>query len=294
MIPSMLLGVTMFLLTASPVFAQTIYGLSGDALVRFDARTPGVVTTIGTPNAFLSTLSFRPSDGLLYGYETRFGDGPDVIYTIDTSTAAVTPVASSEPGTGTAHVGMDFEPDSDRLRVTSDIGENRTVSVENNLTVVEADLRYAAGDRFGGQFPLLIDIAFAPATTTLFGIDYLRNTLVRIESASSGALTTVGALGVNTDFLTGFAITSGSDGTSTAYAALNPSFDPRTPSRLFTIDLVTGAATAIGAIGGESVYSIAVALPPASVAAPEPSTAALLFFGVGIGMTGLTRRRRSH
>lgn len=258
----------------APVYGQTIYGLSGDELIRFDAATPGTVTVIGTPNAFLSNISFRPSDGKLYGYETSF-TGTDSLYTIDLNTAAVTLVATSTPGTNTAHVGTAFDPNTDELRVITDIGENRGVTIESSDTAVGPDINYAAGDQFEGQFPLLIDIAHAPQGGPFYGIDYLRDTLVRLDPPSSGTLSTVGGLGIDTDFITGFDIFQNSDSV-VGYASLGGSFFPTIkPSILATINLETGAATPIGEIGAIGVYSLAIAPTVANASAPEPSALAL-------------------
>ncbi|MGQ0600060.1 MAG: DUF4394 domain-containing protein, partial [Anaerolineales bacterium] len=80
--------------------------------------------------------------------------------------------------------------------------------------------------------------------------------LVTQNPPNDGTLNTVGALGVNASELAGFDIQARS---GMAYAVLTaPS---ATVSRLYTINLATGAATLVGTIGGaEVVRGLAVAL----------------------------------
>jgi subtilisin-like proprotein convertase family protein len=94
-------------------------------------------------------------------------------------------------------------------------------------------------------------------TTTLFGIDSNTDSLVRIggldgvPSPNTGQLTTIGPLGVNATSFGGFDIVPG---TNQGYAVLRVAG----VSVLHRIDLVTGAATAIGPIGvGTTIDGIA-------------------------------------
>jgi hypothetical protein len=75
------------------------------------------------------------------------------------------------------------------------------------------------------------------ATTTLFGIDIGLNDLVT-QNPATGLLTTSGPLGVDPSDLTGFDILTTTAG-ETAFAALTVG----NQSGIYTIDLVTGAAT---------------------------------------------------
>jgi hypothetical protein len=85
-------------------------------------------------------------------------------------------------------------------------------------------------------------------------------------SPNTGTLLGVGPLGFNTSDLVGFDISRGS---AIAYASLTT---PGASSGLFTINLGTGAATLVGAIGGGTVLrDITV-----SQVVSEPGTLALL------------------
>jgi hypothetical protein len=93
----------------------------------------------------------------------------------------------------------------------------------------------------------------------LYGIDSSLGVVVTQNPPNDGVLNTVGPLGMRITDLVGFDIEPGTD---VAYAAL------RTPggavSGLYTIDLRTGAASPVGAIGGgELIRGLAVMIQPA-------------------------------
>src|SRR5262249_48018831 len=109
--------------------------------------------------------------------------------------------------------------------------------------------------------------------TTLFGIDRSGNTLVRqggvdgTPRPNGGVLTTVGPLGVTLRNMVtddgGFDIMASTDngGLGTAFAGLTANDNV---TRLFTINLSTGAATALGAIGNGTTQIFSLAVVPGS------------------------------
>jgi hypothetical protein len=116
----------------------------------------------------------------------------------------------------------------------------------------------------------------AATGTTLYGIDARGDRLYTIVPGT-GAMTLKGALGVDTIGVSGFDISY----TGQAFAALT---DDTGFSGLYTVDLVTGAATSIGAfgIGGMVLQAPVVGLTAAPV--PEPSSllmAATCLLGLG-------------
>jgi hypothetical protein len=115
------------------------------------------------------------------------------------------------------------------------------------------------------------------AATTLFAIDRNGSELVRIgsidgapASPNGGVVTPIGPLGLTLNAVSDAGFDIAPDGT--AYAALTDDADDLT--RLYRIDLATGAATAVGLIGlgSTEVRSLAVVLPeppgPAGPAGP--------------------------
>lgn len=275
-------------LAASAAHAQlTVYaiGNGGSSLIRFSSNDPSNATVVGNFSGAASSLNaidFRPATGQLYGYL----DSTDSFYTVDLNTGQLTleSVGASGAPTNTSQLGMDFNPTIDRARVITDSNQNIVFNPNAGTAAAFTDVFYAPGDVNENANPSIIDIGytqnFAGATTTQqFGIDYGLNVLVTIAN-NDGTLNTVGPLGVNTDTFTGFDIHTSGSGVDTAYAILsgingiNPTF--------YTIDLNTGLASPIGALGfTNEVYSLAVI--------PAPGFLGLL--GMGAGLAAMRRRR---
>jgi hypothetical protein len=177
----------------------------------------------------------------------------DRVYRIDRSTGVAAAVGAPF---GTAldgeHFGLAIGSSDDRIRTSSAESEqNLRLNPDDGLLAgVDADFAFAPGDPHAGSNPSVAGLAIT--TTGLYGIESNRDVLVRIANPSAGALTTVGPLGANTVPCTGFDVDT--DGLALAALADNG------PSRLFSIDLTTGAATLIGEIAGNfQVQGIAFA-----------------------------------
>ena len=241
--------------TSPTIFA---YNFNNDHLLGFSASAPGTIvsdiqlTGINAGES-LAGLDFRPANGQLYSVAS---DGTtNRVVTINTTTGVVTAVGGTTPATVDIFFGADFNPVVDRLRVIGDARSNRRLNPDTGaLVATDTTLAYATGDPGAPSNPHIVHVAYdrnvAGATlTTLFGIDDTRDTLVRIggvdgsPSPNGGQVTTVGALGFNVSSSGGFDIQGGS---GTAYAVLRISG----VSTLYTINLSTGAATSIGAVGG--------------------------------------------
>lgn len=265
---------------------QTVYAIAngGTTLVRFQSDNPGAVTVVGDfggDSVFLDSIDFRPATGQLYGYL----DATDSFYTVDLNTAALTSasVGASAAPTNTFQLGMDFNPTIDRARVITDSTQNIVYNPNTGTVGAFTNVFYGPGDVNEGSTALIIDIAytqsFAGATSTQqYGIDYGLDSLVTVAN-NAGTLGTVGSLGVETDIFTGFDIYTGLGGVDTAYAILTPIGG--LPS-FYTIDLSTGSASLVGALGvTNQVYSLAVI--------PAPGVIAL--FGAATILRGVRRRK---
>ena len=79
------------------------------------------------------------------------------------------------------------------------------------------------------------------ATTKLFNIDAARDVLAVQDPPNDGVQRTIGPLGVDFGPLAGFAIVTNSSGEDRAYAVSG--------SMLYVINLTSGAASPLGAIG---------------------------------------------
>ncbi len=272
--------------TGSAALAQqTVYaiGNGGSTLIRFPSNNPGAVTVVanfGGANTFLDALDFRPATGQLYGYL----DSTDSFYTVNVNTGQLTlaSVVPSGATTNTFQLGMDFNPTIDRARVVTDSGQNIVYNPNTGTAAAFTTLAYGAGDPNFDVSPSIIDSAYTQnfagsVTTQQYAIDYGRDALVTLAN-NAGTLTTVGPLGVNTGIYTGFDIFTGPGGVDTAFALLTP--DGGSPS-FYTLNLTTGQATLVGALGfTNQVYSLAVI--------PAPGTLAML----GLGGLAAMRRRR--
>lgn len=163
---------------------------------------------------------------------------------------------------------LPFDPFRKVIRVVNDAGQNQLMAPDYGLlSTATQNLAYADGDRNAGRKPNIVGLAYSNnfpdfGSTTAYGIDSEQDSLVRFgsilgnpTSPDTGQLFTIGLLGVNTSSFVGFDIGNGSN---TAYASLtSPS---ETLSRLYTVDLTTGAATLIGDIGsGRLILDLAVA-----------------------------------
>jgi hypothetical protein len=161
---------------------------------------------------------------------------------------------------GSPRSGFDFNPQADRLRLVAASGQNLRVHVALGAVAVDGPLAYAGGDRNVGARPRITAVAYgnnvAGATTTrMFDIDSELDVLALQDPPNDGVLRTVGPLGVDFGPSGGFDILTGPDGAELAFAASG--------AALYGIDLATGAARALGAIGdGRSqLIGLAVELP---------------------------------
>lgn len=237
--------------------AATIYGVTNsNQLVRFGATTPGTVTTIGTISGMQAGenvlgIDFRPATGQLYALGSN-----GRIYTVNKMTAAATLVGTlTTPLNGTSF-GFDFNPVADRIRIVSDADQDLRANPNDGTNVVDGTLAFAAGDPNAGQNPTITAAAYTNSfvgttATTLYDIDTNLNILVTQNPPNNGTLNTVGALGVDPSNVAGFDHTAASN---IAYAALNVGGS----LGFYNINLTSGAATLIGALGNQNITDITV------------------------------------
>lgn len=251
-------------LAAIALAATTAFGAevmvgsaSGQRLVLFTSDDPedaSVVSIKGMqPGEEILGVDQRPATGQLYGLGSS-----SRLYTFDlvngTATAVGTgPFTTALSGTS---FGFDFNPTVDRIRIVSNTGQNlRAHPVTGAIAAVDGSLAYATNDVAAGVSPMVVAAAYinndnnTNTGTVLFDIDAGRDTLVMQSPPNNGTLVTLGPLGMDVTHVAGFDV-AGSDGT--AYAALVEAGQPGNSERatLCTINLMTGAATPVGKIGG--------------------------------------------
>jgi hypothetical protein len=116
------------------------YALSGSTLVSFDPAAPAVGTFIPvtglTAGQTLVGIDFRPANGVLYGLGVNSPANTATLYRISVLTGVATVVGSIGPLAGldlstASGFGFDFNPVVDRIRVTTDTGENFRINPNN-------------------------------------------------------------------------------------------------------------------------------------------------------------------
>jgi hypothetical protein len=225
--------------------ARLLALVDGNALLAFSAAEPGRVERVDVKGVrgTLVGIDCRPSDGRLYGLGTTYD-----LYTLEPASGAATAVSTlTLPFDGGPRSGVDFNPQLDRLRLVAASGQNLRVNVTMGATAADAGLAYAPGDRNQGRRPSVTAAAYGNnrpgvATTRLFDIDAELDVLALQDPPNDGALVTVGPLGVDVGPRAGFDIVTDAAGRDAAFAAWG--------GTLYAIDLATGAARALGAIGG--------------------------------------------
>ncbi len=252
---------------------------AGHQLIKFNA---------GQPQKILSSVAIKGLAGgeVILGIDYRVSKdtlyalgSSGRLYTLNEDTAQLTPVGTANFAVkleGTMF-GFDFNPVVDRIRVISNTGQNlrlhpdtgAVVDSNPNVDGVQIDgvLTYAAGDANFGKKPGIVGAAYSynkadTKITTNYALDAATGALVTqgsregttpAVSPNTGQLFTVGKLGVNFED-SAFDIQALSD---VAFAALNGKELKGT--RLYTLDLKTGAAKFIGTIGtNEGIRAIAM------------------------------------
>ncbi|MGH8659713.1 MAG: DUF4394 domain-containing protein [Gammaproteobacteria bacterium] len=284
------------LIAAAPAAQATgnlkAIGLTQDGmLVRFNTGSPGNTKDIGfitglqSPDTSLIGIDFRVQDGLLYGVGDVGG-----LYTINTQNAVATPVPAPigpalDVDLDGTFFGVDFNPAANALRIVSDTGQNlrhpfgagATQGVTQDDSATFGPLLYGvpvslpatgvtAAAYTNNDDAIAVPNA-ASTGTTLFDIDPAtvppatdpQDVVVIQSPANNGLLVSTGSLGVDADQDAGFDIFSklgaGVAVSNAAFASLfvNGRY------RLYTINLLTGKATAVGAFD-DQVVDIALSL----------------------------------
>lgn len=240
------------------VVAMTLDG----RLVTFDIGDPGVIrssrSVSGIPaNDWIVGLDERRSTGDLYAL-TAHGR----LFRVDVATGVAT-LLSTPGGTypiQSRSVALEVDPVADVLRVAKENERQFRVDPETGAILGEdAPIHYDVGDPNFGQDPNVVGLAYTndrvgAVGTTLYAIDSSVGTLVRIggvngapDPVSEGRMHTVGSLGIDPGGVVSFDVTPEGAGllTVTPVGAEG--------SSLYSVDLTTGAARPLGAIGDKTI-----------------------------------------
>ena len=257
----------------------TLYALAGgNLLLRFDSALPGTIADVKYISGLqvserIVGIDFRPRTGQLFGVGV-IGGATDIIriYTINSLTGVASPIPGSIPFTVTSgnSYGVDFNPTTDRIRVTNDGDENFRINPNNgdrfDLPTNDTDINTAGRQIEGVAYDRNFDTGLAIANrTTLYGISVTNSSLVTIgginqsPSPNGGAVQNSLPLGVTLSAAgeVGFDIPAGS---STGLATLRNNATGLTG--LYSINLGTGEATLIGPVGNGTTPILGLAVTP--------------------------------
>lgn len=272
---------------------------STNRLIMFDSFAPGTIldnrAVSGlTAGDVLVGIDYAPLTLQLGGIGYNSVTGTARFYGISGEGNAFGSNRTLALGVGLSRVTADFDPRFNELRVvTSAITGNNlrvlsgglgVLATDTNLNPANADIRATAHSRnnFGGG---------TSGATTLYAIDGTNNQLVTLGSTdfftgsgtspNSGTLTNVAALtGVTGSAIVGFEIFNAQ---GTAAATPGTAF-VATSTNLFELNLATGAATPLGAIGGGFTIQDITAVP-------EPSSIAFATMAIAGLIVGYRRRK---
>ena len=232
--------------TAASAATEVLYATTpANDLISFTAQAPSVLKS-REPIAGLAAgetiigMDRRPATAQLYALTSA--GRVIVIDRTSGETKQITPAPLTLTGTS---FGFDFNPAVDRIRIVSDANMNLRVHPDTGaLVATDGMLAYAVGDANAGADPSVGGGAYsnsgfggaAPATTTLFDIDTLRDSYARQDPPNDGTLVTVGALGVDAVEPVQFDVAGG----GTQYAAF--ATNTNAAMRLWSI-AANGAAT---------------------------------------------------
>jgi hypothetical protein len=259
----------------------------GTNLVRFNTATPGTTTTIAlapaSPGERLVAIDYRPQTGQLFGVGIDATANTGTLYLIDPQSGSLTPIGTTGqiafvdaggnpvdlPDPASAGYGMDFDPATDRVRVTTSTGLNFRINsdtgapVDGNLGGAVAVAGTNPDGAINGSGSAGVSAAAytnsyaGTSVRTAYTLDSILDTLFIQDSPNSGTETsghvvTLGGSPLDFTSVNGFDIppfvavnTSGAPAFGFGYAALTVGGTPG----LYKINLATGEATLLGALG---------------------------------------------
>jgi uncharacterized protein with beta-barrel porin domain len=252
--------------TAAPITALG----SGNTLVTVDSATPGTVlstraiTGVAAGTSLLG-IDARPATNNRQLYSVS---NAGQLYSINTLTGAATaigtPIAQLN---GAATAGIDFNPTVDRIRIITPAGANLRVNPNDGVAIVDGTLNGATA--IGANEVAYTNSVAGATSTTLYVINPVTNTLSIQTPPNAGTQVQVGTLGAATagaTGATGFDIqTVGS--ANTALATLTTGGT----TTLYSVDLTTGVATAIGSFGAAGQSYTGLAFTPNALAGASAS-----------------------
>ncbi|MFM9942324.1 MAG: DUF4394 domain-containing protein [Hyphomicrobiaceae bacterium] len=230
---------------ATAASAATLAGLQdGNTIVWIDTEQKKVTGSVPLAgNATLVGIDVRPKDGMLYGVTPS---GAIVIVDAKTGKWEAKSQLSEALPAGAA-VTIDFNPVADRMRILTSTGLSLRVNVDDGKAVVDGALKYAETDAAKGKTPNVTAGSYTNSfagtkETALYDIDVATGMFLKQAPPNDGILTTVGPLGIKIEGPIAFDIWSDGKGMNVGWLLAS--------GNLYSIDIATGAAKAVGPIAG--------------------------------------------
>jgi hypothetical protein len=249
-----LTSVALIGLGAAPATADIAYGITtGHLVFTFDTSAPTVEISHRVinlqklqPGESELAMDLRPSTGQIY-----FLGSSSRLYVFDPSDGIPRALSAAPftPALSGTSFALDVDPTTDTIRVISDTGQNLRLDPETGMVIaVDTPLNPGA--------PHVVGAAYAnnhagSSSTALYVIDSNSDQLLVSSAPNGGTLVPVGPLGVDTTDDVGFDITA-NDGVG--FATLTTGG----VSRLYTINLSTGAATLVQSVISGNIRSFTV------------------------------------
>lgn len=219
-------------------------------LLSFTAKHPRNVARraiSGLPAGVrLVGIDFRPASGDLYGV------GSDsVVYRVNPRTAiAVAEAAAFTPALAGSSFGVDFNPVPDRIRLTSDTGQNlRLHPDDGNVVGLDSPLNPGMPQIVGSAYTNSSFSVTRPALTTLYALDAATDMLCVQNPPNAGMLADCKAVAINVGQNTGFDI-AGPDTKNVGFVATTA--PGGSGSGLWRVSLGDGKARYLGRVGKPS------------------------------------------
>ena len=254
-----------------PVFGVDIYN---NIVVTFDALVPGATTQLNTHDYALVGGAFIDGDfSTMYAIDGFSAAHTNAFVTVDTATGVISNVATSTNTLGEGWSSLDYDPTTGNLYAASAAcGSTSTLWTINPATGAST----LVGDITGAA--CIVGIAVSP-DGLMYGIDIVSDALFAIDK-TNGSAALIGSIGFNANYAQDMTF---DHSTGVLYYA---GFDAGAfTDQMYTVDLATGAATAIGNIGPTTSEIDAMAIMTAGGPCSQPADLPWLSISPASGTT---------
>jgi Domain of unknown function (DUF4394) len=215
-------------------------------LLSFSADNPRRLDSLRNltglpPGVSLRGIDFRPATGDLYAV------GSDsVVYRVNPLTAiAVAEGPAFTPPLRGRFFGWDFNPQVDRIRLTSDANQNQRLHPDDaNVVGTDTDLNPNDTSVVGSAYTNSSFSATRPTATILYALDALDDAIYTQAPPNDGTLSQPKQLDINVRGESGFDIAGKKNVGYVATAS-----DRRPGAELYRVDVLTGDSVRLGQIG---------------------------------------------